>query len=253
MQHQYNNFYKHFYKNSKGQIRQHGIFAPGVDRFILIDDHDFWITLETAEILSSKIPTMVYMLPPLNDKINNLNCIHHTILNKTQQKVGSSPLVVSRQQPMLKFLYDQDEIVDLGIPEDYKDPIRKQMLQQLQDFAIYVHKNVFAIRLTEAFYNPVNNLEFAKKYISPEWTANMKLKVDRSELENGVFFQLRSALYLSSSIDEVEKRIINIWNVSPPDQVYLMVGFYKILNRPIPTELASRITMLPESFSPWLF
>lgn len=253
MQQQYDNFYKHFYKNSRGEVRQHGIFAPGVDRFILVDDYDFWITLETAELLSSKIPTMVYMLPPTSNKITNLNCINHTILNKTQQKVGSSPLVVARQQPMLKFLYDQDELVEVGIPEDYKDPARKQMLQTLQEFSIYVHKHVFAIRLTEAFYNPVNNLEFAKKYISSEWTANMKLKVDRSELENGVFFQLRNALYLSSNINEAENRIIDIWNISPPDQIYLMAGFYKILNKPIPEELTNRITMLPESFSPWLF
>ena len=115
---QYDNSYKRFYVTSQGEKRKNAIFAPGIDRFILIDEYDFWTTLQIAEILSSKLPTVAYILQPNPPDINNTNCINYTIYNKTTQNLGTSPIVGGRQHPLLKVLNDIDSIVDVGIPED---------------------------------------------------------------------------------------------------------------------------------------
>jgi len=235
IQERYDNFYKHFYTNSQGEKRKHAVFAPGLDRFILVDDKDFWMTFEAAEILSSKLPTIAYMLPPSAKNLNNINCIKYTIADKRLQRVGPSPIVGGRQHPLLKFLYDQDEIIESGIPEDYKD--NREILERLLEYARFVQQQVYVLNITDAFYNFENTNRFSEKYLDKEWTANISSRADRSSLKKGVFFELRKILYLSNSVKEAEDSIVNFWANNYTDQVYLMEGYYKILNKPVPNEL----------------
>jgi len=252
-QQRFDNFYQHFYKNSRGERRKHGIFAPGVDRFILIDSYDFWVTLQTAEVLSSKVPTLAYILPPLNFNLNNDNCINYTIFNKTQQRVGPSPAVVGRQHPQLKFLYDQDTITEAGTPEDYKTEEGQALLAKLQKYAQFVHQRMFAISITEAFYNPFNTDRFVSSYLTDNWTSGFSARHDRSSLDKGVFFELRNILYLSDNEAEAEEKIINLWQASSRDQLYLILGYYKVLNTPVPDALKPMLKLAPENLSTFLF
>lgn len=234
-QKKYDNFYKHFYINSKGEKRKNGIFAPGIDRFILIDDEDFWITLQTAEILSSKLPTIVYMLPTDDKNIDNKNCINYTIYNKTEQKIGPSDITSARQHPLMKFLYDSDLIVETGIPEDYKD--NTEILENLISYTQYVQQQVYVLNITDAFYNVANTNKFSDLYIDNLWLKNISTISDRSNFKKGIFFELRKILYLSNTIEESEKNIVECWLNNSTDQVHLMIGYYKILNKPIPEKL----------------
>lgn len=251
IQQQYDNFYRHFYVNSTGEKRKNGIFAPGVDRFILIDEQDFWMTLQTAEILSSKLPTVAYMLPPSAAAVDNTNCINYTIYNKTQQKIGPSPIVAARQHPLLKFLYDTDLITEAGIPEDYKDNI--EILERLVNYAQYVQQQVYVLNITDAFYNIVNTNKFSELYLDNAWLENISTKVDRSKFDKGAFFELRKILYLSNSIGEAEEKIVDFWLQNSTDQVYLMIGYYKILNKPIPEKLIPLSKTGPTNISTFLF
>ena len=232
IQERYDNFYKHFYVNSQGDNRKHGIFAPGLDRFILIDDMDFWMTFETAEILSSKLPTVAYMMPPSAKHITSDNCINYTIQDKRLQRVGPSPLVGGRQHPLLKFLYDRDEIIEVGIPEDYKN--NTSILTKLTEYANFVKQQVYVINITDAFYNFENTNRFAERYLDDSWTEKVSSRMDRSQLKKGIFFELRKILYLSNSVEEAEEKIVEFWKNNYTDQVYLMEGYYKILNKPVP-------------------
>ena len=250
----FDNYYRYFYRNSKGERRKHGIFAPGVDRFILVDTYDFWITLQTAEILSSKIPTLAYILPPLDFNLDNTNCINYTIFNKTQQKVGPSPISAGRQRPQLKFLYDTDAITEAGVSEDYNTDEGRALLVKLQEYAQFVHQHMFAINITDAFYNPVNNHRFISSYVSNDWTDSFKSRHDRSSLDKGVFFELRNILYLSDTQEEAEEKITNLWLTSSRDQLYLITGYYKILNTPMPEALKPMMQHLsPENIQSFLF
>lgn len=251
MQKQYDNNYKFFYKDSQGNRRRQGIFAPGLDRFILIDDSDFWVTLQTAEILSSKLPTLVYALPPSATDITNNNCLDYTIFNKTQQKVGPSSIACARQQPTLKMLYDADTVSYVGVPKDFED--RSEILFRLKSYTDFVHICSYAISLTESFYN-VNDLQkFINQYTETAWTENIKAPKDRSDLDKGVFFKLRNILYLCDNQEQAEKEILECWKEYSYDQTHLMIGFYKILDRDIPAELEHLVKAIPKNISTFLF
>ena len=241
---------RHFYLDSNNKKRKYGIFAPGLDRFILIDPADYWMLLETAEILSSKLPTMVYMLPTLDFDLNNDNCLDYTMYNKTQEKIGPSNIAIGRQNPSLKYMFDENKIVFAGVPEDYKTEEKQEIINRLQRFAKYVQKRVYALNLTEAIFNSYNRKHFLEKYAKSEWYENFQIKPDRSETEKGTLFEIKNALYLASSIEDAEDRIKQIWLTQYREQQYLIFGYYRILQEPVPAELASLTTFKVET-SQW--
>lgn len=241
---------KHFYLDSNNKKRKYGIFAPGLDRFILIDWADYWMVLETAEILSSKLPTMAYMLPTLDFELNNDNCLDYTIHNKTQEKIGPSNISIGRQNPSLKYMFDQNSVVFAGTPEDYKTEEKQLVIKRLQEFAKYVHKRVYALNLTEAIFNSYNRKHFLEKYAKEDWYEGFEIKPDRSETAKGTLFEVRNALYLSNSIEEAEERIKQIWLTQYHEQQYLIFGYYRVLQEPIPVEL-SDLTTFKVEVSQW--
>ena len=242
--------YETFYFNGSGEPRQHGIFAPGVDRFILVDNSDFWMTLQTAELLSSKLPTMVYILPAGRAALDNKSCINYTIADKTQQKVGPSPIAGGQQNPMLRFLKDPNQLIEVGLPEDYKNNV--DILTRLQRYAQYVHQRVYAMNLAEAVANIKNQARFVDLYLG-DWAAGLTAKSDRSDLEHGVFFELRKILYLSDSAQQAEDRTIAFLKNNVADQGYLIESYYKILGLPVPIDVAQEIARGPRNLSTFLF
>jgi hypothetical protein len=224
-----------FYKDENGNPRKCGIFAPGLDRFILIDDLDHWMVLETAEILSSKIPTMVYILPALDVDINNSNCLNYTLYNKTEERIGSRLTSIGRQNPALRILHNSGTLACDGLPNDYQSKEKQEILSRLQQYAQYVLKQVYAINMAEVMCNPCDNKNFLDKYVVEY--PDFKTMVDRSTTSNGVFNKLRNVLYLSTTIEEAEQQIINVWLQNYHEQEYMLAGYYRLLDQPVPDEL----------------
>lgn len=241
-----NNIGKKFYLDAQGRRKKCGIYSPSVDRFILIDSNDFWMALKTAEVLSSKLPTIVFFMPPMNFEINNSNCLEHTIENKTEIKIGPSNIVYARQNPQLKFLFDDAKIINVGLPEDFKSDEKQQMLSKLTSFAQYVQKRVYALLLTNELFNAYNTKRFAEQYLAPEWKTPFKIKADRSITKNGVIEELIRALYLANDIPDAEIRMTKIWKTHHSDQEYLMAGYYRLLGEPVPAVLAHLTEFVPD-------
>lgn len=246
MQNKFDHHYKYFYKDSQGNPRKYGIFAPGVNRFILIDEDDVWMTLQTAELLSSKLPTVVFALSINDGGITNKSCINFTIADKTQLRVGLVSMLTSKQAPMLKTLYDTDEIVNDGLPEGYKDNL--PALEKLLDYAEFVHEQVYAMNITEALYNISNTSKFADLYIDTE----LSTRPDLTNLDRGVFFEIRKILYLADSIEQAKEQITKCWETNSADQSHVMSGYYKVLNISVPDKLQSLVKFNPENISLFL-
>lgn len=247
------NVFDNFYTDQNGAKRKIGIFAPGIDRFILIDSNDIWITLQTAEILSSKLPTMVYILSKDSEEITNTNCHEYTILNKTQQKVGSSNIVSGRQNPCLRFLYGQEGLIHSGIPEDYKEEPNKGMLENLKQYASYVHKRSYALSFADSFYNFANTAHFINKNISDSWIENISIKYDLSKHSKGILFEVKNILYTANDLLEAEEQITDLWLSADNNQNYIMAGYYKMLNQNLPKSLEQKFSQVPDTLSTYLF
>jgi len=245
--------YTYVYRDGAGARKRYGIFSPGIDRFLLVDYEDIWATLQTAEILSAKLPTMVFILSPVSKDINNDNCLEYTIFNKTKIRVSNSPMVVSRQHPDVNFLTEKDLITYAGISEDYNTSEGQAMLQQLKDYANFVHDMVCALNITEIVYNSREVANFSSSYLKKSWANQFTTIADRSSLENGIFAELRHILYMSSTIKEAEERIVDVWKNNSADQPHIMTGFYSMLKCKVPDELLSVANMKPEKISIGIF
>ena len=207
----------------------YAIYSKGLDRFILLDKYDLTNTFHTAEILSSKIALTVYII---SDPIfTNENCINFSIFNKTGEKVGYSPAVISKQTPLLRFI-ENSNIKELGTPEDYKS--NTQSIDTLIEYANFVRNYVYAISLTEKIYNFDTNFNLINTLIPNSWVQDISYSADRSKLPEGIFKEIKSVLYLSSSIEEAAASIDNLWANNSTDQTWLRDGFYKILQQQAP-------------------
>lgn len=229
------------YKTASGEDRKYGIYAPGIDRFILIDSNDVWVTLQTAELLSSKLPTVAYVLNTSEQNINDTNCINYSILNKSNQRINNVSITVSRQHPKLIFLGPEDTITLAGHPEDYNTDEKQTALTVLREYARYVHKLSYIITVQEAVGNHYNNKTFAEKYFPNEWNKDLYIAGDRTNQYTGVFDKLKHAIYISSTIDELNDAIKNIWIEHVVEQGPMMAKFYEFLGQPIPPELKDKV------------
>ncbi len=245
----------YIYRDADKRRRIHGIYAPGIDRFILVDYSDVWVTLEAAEILCSKLPTVAYVLHTINFDFGTHNCIEYAITNKTNQVTGRASIVNRRQNPTLRFIpYATNPIEWAGPNPDYDDPAGKKMLADLQEYAEFVLDTVYAIRVTDAIMNWEDGQRFIDSYIPGRLLESVDGKIthhyDRSDSERGVFFEIRYALYISLTIQEAIERIENIWEAHRGQQEYLMNSFYGHWGRPLPARFDRIKTYKPLTISP---
>lgn len=217
--------------------KKFGIYSTGFDRFILVDDKDIWIMLETAELLSSKLSTVVYVLPLESKEITNENCTGYSLNNKTSHKTGSTSLLFSAMIPSVRNLS--------GSPFVKKENTVPQNISKFVEF-VYVH--TFAINLTESITRYDENSKFAKKYLEAEWFKDLKLTTTRDDLTEDLYFYLRKTLYLSQTIDEAEEKINQLWFDNSADQKHARDLYYKIINKEQPIDF-NQIKSIPGKYT----
>jgi hypothetical protein len=215
----------------------YAIYAKGIDRFLLIDKFDLNVTFLVAEILSSKLPVMVFILPASVDMQSPLN---YSIKDKSSLKIGSSSFVVVKQTPVLRVITDTNNIEYSGVPEDYKNNL--ECLKEIEEYANFVKKYCHALLLAEKIYHFDSNYSFTKSVLPSDWLLDFKNPPDRSKSKDGIFFEIKQTLYISNSIYEAKNSIENIWINCSTDQYWLMEGFYKILNEPAPALLTNLVS-----------
>lgn len=229
-----------YYYTSNNRQREYGIYLPVMNRFLLVNNFDFWTALDTANILSSKTATMVYGLPDIDFDFNNTNCLEYRIIVNQVREADKGAML--RQTPLLKVMHDTDLIFNAGYPEDYLDTDKRQSLTALKEYAEYVHSRVFAINIIDASCNRFNTAKFVNQYVPVEWTNRISTRAnwsavdtDLTEFTNtNVSSSLKRILYLSNTPEEADNSIAEFWQQNYQDQGELIFGYYNTLNMPLP-------------------
>jgi hypothetical protein len=222
-----NSYIENFYRSNNK--RKYSLYTPGYNRFLLVDDLDIWMLFETANIVSSKISTIVYMLPYEETDISNDNCLNYEITNLSSQKIAGTPLIFASQTPLIKSIFGDNVIK--------KNNEHLDILNDAKKYVDFVHLHSYALNYTEFFTNYENNYNFSKKYLDEELLDTFRPTHERSTLKQGIFFNIRKILYLSDSIDEAETKLHKLWKDESADLPQLRELYFKILNKSQPEDL----------------
>lgn len=180
-----------------------GIYSTGIDRFILIDKYDLWVTLTTAKLLSSKIPTIVFCLKDEVPHFPAGDTLFLTIANKSVHQSES-------QTPSLSRLNGTTSVVDAGPPIDYSSNEQIEMLAKLQRYAEFVQKTLYAIKLANAICN-VDDHKFFAGLLDSTVTDSLLARYDHTVTDSGLLQSIERILYLAPDINTAIREIDLVW------------------------------------------
>ncbi len=182
---------------------RYAIYSVTVDRFILVDDKDLWITFHTAKILSSKLPTAVFALDKDSPTFENEDALFWTTTNKNIIQSDS-------QCPTIDKLVGSNSIIREGPPIDYVNTEQLEMLITLQDYALFVNKVLYSIRIADAMYNSEDHSFFAG-LVGDEIRQHFQIRPDQTPVDVGYRLATEQILYNSTSIEEAMEQINKLW------------------------------------------
>ena len=219
-----NQFYSKYYIDPSGSRRKYGIYCHSFDRWLLIDNYDVSATLETGQLLSSKVANIIYALPNNILDMNNNNCLDYTIFDKTGYVRGKFPDVIKGQTPLVKIVDHPAQIYLQGVPEDFKEADALNKLKELKQYAEFVHNYVYVLKFLNA-NNWDDNASFSKTILSDQLLEGVSLRKDRSNLEEGLISEIKKILCFGMSVEESKTKIDNLIE-SVKDQIPQLIMYH---------------------------
>jgi len=208
------------------------MYAPGFDRLLFVDHHDPYTAVETAQILSSKVPLVVGTLKTAPTFAEGKNCLEYTLKDKNLM-FASSSIFYSRQWPSFRRL--NSTVEHIGWPDDYTEEVAKEALLELQEYSIFVCNCVKAVRITNLIFNVlpishiVNNLNGVD-------TCGLSIPEDQTEVEEGISVSILRILYHAKNKKDAMQKINELWG-KIPDVVLYRNQFYQMIDEEQTDEL----------------
>lgn len=199
------------------------LYSPGIDRVICLDHFDPYSAVESAQILSSKLPLVVGVTR--SQDIDPLRCLEFSLRDKDLMFAFSS-IFYSRQWPSFRRLSSGFEY--LGWPTDYKEEPARGYLIQLRDYAEFVCQCVKAVKITNLIFNVLPMQQIAGQYLQQNWPSSVSVPADNTEAVKGVGASILQILYDSDSTESAVAAINELWK-TVPDVVLYRNQFYQFL------------------------
>jgi hypothetical protein len=219
------------------KVNGHLIYSPGIDRFILVDHFDTWVTLEVAEILSSKLPTQVILLGEETPILNNDICIEFTIKDKTNMSIHGANILVARQTPSVRKIRGAGVVYRAGWPIDYLRDDRKTALLKLQEYALFCLRICHATKITNALHNLVPHKSYLDTYMPGMIPDKFKVPADQTTAPDGMVNTIKQILYQSDTVDEAMSGIEQMFADHTGATPSIRETFYKFVGMDQPAKL----------------
>lgn len=220
---QHSKFYGLWY----GKKLANSIYAPGIDRFLIVDNYDPWITFTTAKILSSKLPTTMLLLGSKISHFDNKECLEWSVLNKKDLAINGS--LVGRQFPGFVALLNEDAAFKAGWPVDYDSPERRKALRDIQEYALFALRAVYAVTISDATRNDLPLYDILETVGLENSLEDLTIPRDYSKSSIGIKKEILKIIYLSSTIDQALEEIESLWINKGKDLLGYKDTFYYIL------------------------
>ncbi len=199
------------------------LYSPGIDRVICLDQYDPFTAVESAQILSSKLPLVVGVTR--SQDIDPARCLEFSLRDKELMFAFSS-IFYSRQWPSFRRLTGGFEY--LGWPTDYRDEPARGYLTQLRDYAEFVCQCVKAVKITNLIFNVLPMQQIVGQYLQQDWPVEVSVPADNTEALRGVSASILQILYDCDSVKSSTAAINELWKTIP-DVVLYRNQFYQLL------------------------
>lgn len=180
----------------------YALYAPAISRFLLIDQYNLFCFFRTAQVLSSKINTVVLIFPSEENlpQINNENCLEFTLNHsKFQSEISGNNL---KQSPTVSFLNSNIKIIKTSFPIDFEKKERKEKLLQLQTYAQFVNLCIHSIMLTALINQQAHIEEEQEEYETFYFNKNQK---------PGLVTEVMNILLFTDNIPEAKEQLKQYW------------------------------------------
>jgi hypothetical protein len=190
------------------------------DRFLIVDNLDPWIVVETGRILSSKVLTVAYVLE--QSELNNFNCLFYSTEHKRGENMYGASSVNSLKQSVSMTEFGKNNVVYKGWPRDFVDS-RKSALESLQEYAEFVLQCLHSITIATNYRNLFPETEYLDEFFEGQCPDEYKLKQNLSK-------EIKNILYHSQNKEEALAAINSVWPVDTTgyrEMFYSISGFKK--------------------------
>jgi hypothetical protein len=210
-----------FYPASKDAANLYVLFSPVFDRFLVVDNLDPWIVVETGRILSSKVLTVAYVLE--QSELNNDNCLLHGTEHKRGENMYGASSVNSLKQSVSMTEFGRNNVVHKGWPSDFSDVDRRQALEKLQEYSIFVLECLHAITIATNYRNVFPESDYLNEFFEGQCPEDYKV-------EHNTLKEIKNILYHSQSKEQALVSIDSVWPIDTSgyrEMFYTVSGFKK--------------------------
>jgi hypothetical protein len=172
----------------------YGFYSPAIDRFILVDSRDLFLSLRAATLFSPKVFLLIMAFDPPEQGIDNSNCC----LWSPKSRIVQSAFHIPQLLPSM----NNKEVTYRGpVPNVPEEDILK-----MQNYLGFVVRACYALYLTEALDN-INASEAYERFY-PEFPPY-------SNLDRRLFLEVERAIYELHTIDGAMRKIDEILSQRP--------------------------------------
>ena len=211
----------------------HVLYSPGIERFFGITTLDIFTTMEIAQILSSKIPSIVvFSIKDGQTPFFNDNCHEYTLKDKNVYK-NSYEIQAPRYNKFLNV--DDIEHVD-EMPVDYHPQHNFknwQMLIKLKKYVQFVISTWYAAKVCEVTHNILPEYRYADDYFNGLLPDNFIANIDTSmgTTKQGITAEIKKILYNCNLPREAVEQFNAMWeNNNTVQTMYWRTNFYRMSN-----------------------
>jgi hypothetical protein len=130
----------------------------------------------------------------------------------------------------------EGNIVEVGLPEDYKSGEGIRQLKKMKNYVNFVNKAVYAIEICNS-KNWIDNKTVSTTYHPKEWSNVITPYEHKSDSDKSVFSEINSVLYFSDSVNEAKAEMQKLFEFYLDEflvSTNLVNIFYKIIKEKNP-------------------
>jgi len=184
----------------------YALYAPAVERFLLVERYNPMVFLQTGYVLSSKISGVIFLLPE-NEKHSAMTTESCLLFSLSHVKYNPEANVHGIRPIPTMDLLRHNKIIKLGEPKNFVTNGKKEMLIKLQSYAIFCQSCLHAINLASMLnqhtWTQIKNEQYYYNNIFFETEAENIKKTDVEQIMHLLFF--------SNNKDEALTNIETFW------------------------------------------